>query len=669
MEIETRYALRLFFPSPAFIQIYYEAVANAIDAGATDIHIAIKSDGKIHNPNHLEITIQDNGVGFTEEGYERFKRVQEPQDSIHKGLGRIVFLKYFSRVDVSSVNSGSKRMFSFVHNFNGESEVVHGKPSDQAGTKLIFRDFSASRLKSYDDINPAAIKRELLEQFLPALHERKISQKRLTINISLITDESNPQKSFYSDSLVLSPDDLPVLKVSEIIEPSLHFFGKIEVFSAVLKDQTYPLILTLVNIDGRAIPITILAPSSIPAGTSAIFLFKSELFGRSDLARQKLILPEGVREIDLFRFLKIEVSRILGDELPEIRTRNEQVKASFEDDFPHLIGLFDETTVGLVARDEVLETAQRKFFQQQKEILDSDPADEGAFQKSLEMSARSLTEYILYRDWVIKRLVNSTSDDVETTLHNLIVPRYKTFDQEDLVQSIYKNNAWILDDKFMTYRTILSEASMKAVIAAITLEDELVEDDGRPDISMIFSADPDKAERVDVVVVELKRKRKDDKESTFAAVQLIKRARLLVDHCRNIQRVWYYGIIDIDDDLDQTLRDMNWTPLYSKGKVFYYPFTVRRKSDDISIPAPTFLMSFNSITEDAAARNHTFLELLKSNFRNQEEFSTATPIMQDSSVDVETPFSPSTVDSDLTSSFTRLTTKVSSPLEDAFGGR
>lgn len=80
-------------------------------------------------------------------------------------------------------------------------------------------------------------------------------------------------------------------------------------------------------------------------------------------------------------------------------------------------------------------------------------------------------------------------------------------------------------------------------------------------------------------------------------------------------------------------------------------------------------MSFNSITEDAAARNHTFLELLKSNFRNQEEFSTATPIMQDSSVDVETPFSPSTVDSDLTSSFTRLTTKVSSPLEDAFGGR
>lgn len=669
MEIETKYALRLFFPSPAFSQIYFEAVANAIDADATEVNINITSDGKIHNPNKLEIAIQDNGVGFSEDRYERFKRVQEPQDSIHKGLGRIVFLQYFARIDVSSVYSGSKRTFSFAHNFNGDSEVVEVDSLEQAGTKLTFREFSNSRLKSYDDIKPSAIKRELLEQFLPALHERKISQRPLSIRISLSTDESNPQKNFYSESLLLSPDDLPELTISEISEPSLHFFDKIEVYSAVLTNQPYPLILTAVNIDGRAIPVKILTPSSIPAGASAIFLFKSNLFGKSDLARQKLILPEGVRENDLFRYLKLEVGRILGDELPEIKARNEEVKASFEEDFPHLIGLFDDTTVGLVARDEVLDTAQRKFFQQQKEIIDSDPADEDAFQKSLEMSARSLTEYILYRDWVIKRLANSTPEDVEATLHNLIVPRYKTFEQDTLVQDIYRNNAWILDDKFMTYRTILSEASMKAVIAAIALEDESVEDDGRPDISMIFSADPDQAERVDVVVVELKRKKKDDKESTFAAIQLIKRAQLLVDHCPNIQRVWYYGIIDIDDDLAQTLRNIGWTPLYSKGKVFYNPnYSVTRKSDGASIPAPTFLMSFSSITEDAAARNHTFLELLKSNFRNHEIDAAATPIISYPAETLENQVSLSNLDSRLTSSFTRPASEVSTLPEDSSGG-
>ena len=73
MEIETEYAVQIFHPNPAFAQIYSEAVANAIDAGATDIRISIKTDGKIQSPNQLEIIIQDNGVGFSEEGYERFK--------------------------------------------------------------------------------------------------------------------------------------------------------------------------------------------------------------------------------------------------------------------------------------------------------------------------------------------------------------------------------------------------------------------------------------------------------------------------------------------------------------------------------------------------------------------------------------------------------------------
>jgi hypothetical protein len=32
MEIETKYAVGLFFPNPTFAQIYFETVANALDA-------------------------------------------------------------------------------------------------------------------------------------------------------------------------------------------------------------------------------------------------------------------------------------------------------------------------------------------------------------------------------------------------------------------------------------------------------------------------------------------------------------------------------------------------------------------------------------------------------------------------------------------------------------
>ena len=99
---------------------------------------------------------------------------------------------------------------------------------------------------------------------------------------------------------------------------------------------------------------------------------------------------------------------------------------------------------------------------------------------------------------------------------------------------IYRNNAWLLDDKFMSFHTILSEARMDKVIEAITLKDDAAADDGRPDISMIFSADPEAATAVDVVVVEIKKKTDDEKENQYAINQLLDRAVKLAE-CND----WY----------------------------------------------------------------------------------------------------------------------------------
>ena len=63
MEIDTKYAVDLFFSHPAFFQIYFETVANALDAEASEVAIHISTDGQIR-PKHLEITVSDNGQGF-----------------------------------------------------------------------------------------------------------------------------------------------------------------------------------------------------------------------------------------------------------------------------------------------------------------------------------------------------------------------------------------------------------------------------------------------------------------------------------------------------------------------------------------------------------------------------------------------------------------------------
>jgi Histidine kinase-, DNA gyrase B-, and HSP90-like ATPase len=617
LEIETNYAIELFFSKSAFEQVYFEAVANALDAEASEITIHISTDGKRISPEYLEITISDNGEGFTDERFERFRRLKKPNDPYHKGLGRLVYLKYFKSIDVVSIFGRKKRTFNFSSTSSVDSQVTDTLNSEQQETKLRFGGFLGDRLRSYDDLKPCTLKAKLLEHFLPIFRERKKSEKDFKVSIQLKTQTVNQQKEFFSDSQFITIDDVPEFKCETFKDNSIHLFSEISMYYVLRQGLGEKSLLTAACIDGRTIPMNLLNLSAIPLNHSAIFLFESELFiGKSDSSRQRLVLPENVSEDTFHHVLLQKMSAVLNDKLPEIEEKNTKTKQQFEERYPHLIGLFDEDTVGLINKEEAIEIAQRRFLKKQMEVLEKDSLDDATFEKSLEVSSRTLTEYILYRELIINRLKQMNPQNKEADIHNLIVPRYQNFHDGDLINGIYNNNAWLLDDKFMSFRTILSEAKMKEVIKAITLSEDIVvnEGEGRPDISMIFSADPAKIEKVDVVVIEIKRQTDDDKENTYAATQLLKRARKLVDYCPSIQRVWYFAIIEIDEALSQLLQDMKWTPLFSKGQVFYQDFSVKR-GDGTPVLTPVYLLSYNAVIEDAATRNHTFLEILKNGFK------------------------------------------------------
>ena len=618
MEIETKYAVKLFFATSTFLQVFFEAVANSFDAEATEIEILISSDGQI-SPDHLEITISDNGRGFTDQRFEKFRRLAEPSDPYHKGLGRLVYLSHFSTVHVSSIFGNKRRTFTFANTFKGDSKTAAVSAADRPGTVLRFTGFVGRRLSSYDDIKPAILKEKLLEHFLPLLHEKQESGSAFRITIELKTRSAKAQKDFFPDAQSITADDVPTLECRNFKDQYLDTFAEISMWYMLRQGAGEKLQMAAACIDGRTIPFNkLLSPNAIPPNCRAIFLFKSELFtGKSDSARQRLILPESISEAALYRVLRREMSIVLNEKLPEIGQKNAKTKEQFEEKYPHLTGLFDDDAVGLIDRDEAIELAQRRFFKDQKEVLESEGLDDATFEKSLEVSSRTLTEYILYRELIIKQLGEMTDQNKESDIHNLIVPRYKRFHKDALVDGIYRNNAWLLDDKFMSFRTILSEARMQELISAITLKEDTGVDDGRPDISMIFSADPAQEEKVDVVVIEIKRRAANEKENTYAALQLAKRARKLVNHCLTIQRVWYFGIIEIDDALSQLLLDTNWIPLFSRGRIFYQDYRVERP-DGIRVPTPTYLVSYDAIIRDAAVRNHTFLEILKSDIKRAQ---------------------------------------------------
>ncbi len=534
MRIETRYAVETFFPNSAFIQVFFEAVANAFDAGATEISIDIHSDGELRPPN-LTIIISDNGVGFDDERFGHFARLQQPKDDHHKGLGRLVYLKYFRRVEVESYFAGSRRTFVFADDFDGECtlEPVDG---DRQGASLVFSQFAGDRIKSYNDLKPAHIKRALLNQFLPLLHRKRAEGTEFEIRVSLETAEVNEQHDFFDDQLTLTADDLPAFEERIIEDPALGAFERIRMSYYVDDARGDGTVVTLASVDSRSVPIPLVRSRPAPPGSSAIFLFESAAFdGRSDNERQILDLPEDIPKTQLYGALRRAVGRVLEEQLPGIHERNSATEEHFKEKYPHLVGLFDSESVGVIDRSEALASAQQRFFEQQKAVLESEDLDDETYRKSLEVSSRTLAEYILYRDLIIKRLDAMTEDNPEADIHNLIVPQFDEYAEGDFVEHLYRNNAWLLDDRFMTYRTILSEARMRQVVAAITLDDEEEHGgDGRPDIAMVFSADPYDDVPVDAVVIEVKRRVADDRDGLYAITQLIQarapHSRALCEH-------------------------------------------------------------------------------------------------------------------------------------------
>lgn len=618
MDIETAGAIRLFFPNPSLTLVYFEALANALDAGATEVSIDIDIQA-FDKPDTLKITVSDNGDGFTDENFERFRKLLRPRDKFHKGIGRLVFLNYFKRVNVASARNKWRRNFIFKDGFDGNAPLENMKDEQPAKTALAFNSFAKDRVKSYDDLKPEALKPLLIEQFLPTLDARKRDGTAFKISINLKTNESNAQKEFFPHKTTITADDLPSMTKITIQDDSLDVVSAIDMYYHIEPATGKGSSLTAFSIDGRTIPANLIPPSSFPAGYLCVFLFESEIFhSNADSSRQKLMLPDGIQEARLFRILRRELGKVLAEKIPQITKKNEQIKEKFEEQFPHLLGFFENDTVGLIDRDDALAIAQQQFFRVQKEILQCETLNEEAYEKSLELSSRTLTEYILYRDKIIGRMKEMSFDNAEAEIHNLIVPRFKEFSQGTLSSEIYQNNAWLLDDKFMVFRTILSESNMDAVINAIRLDEERMGHTGRPDIAMIFSADPNDTAPVDVVVVEIKKKTDEEKDNFYAVNQLLDRAGKLVAHCPNIQRVWYYAIMDINDTTAFRLRQFKWTPFFSKGKVYYQEFETPHPDGRI-IPTPTFVVSFDAIVADAECRNHTFLEILRDGMKKIAE--------------------------------------------------
>ena len=365
MEVDVKKAVKMFFSNSSFEMIYFEAIANSLDAGATHIDIIIRTTrgGGIKN---LTLEINDNGVGFDDTRYGKFSKLFNVEEQSHKGLGRLVYLCYFDKVAIESVYSNTqKRTFQFSESFKGKGDdILSTIPHTSNGTKLFMSGFSGERLHKNEYIQPQYLKKAILEYFYPRFYkEAKLNSQDITIDITSYIDD-------YTFLEKIDTKELPTFSVKPIAYPLSLFMGLEMYYNIKETDLRETNIVTGISVDDRTQKLDIIAEENIPAGYDMVFLLVSKSIERSitDGSRQKLTFTDS-ELTNIKKLFRDAIAEVINTEVPKVAKSNREKKEQLDKRFPHLQGYLEINSIGYASKSEVLKKAQERFFKDQKEIL------------------------------------------------------------------------------------------------------------------------------------------------------------------------------------------------------------------------------------------------------------------------------------------------------------
>lgn len=626
MRVNTKQAVRLFFQNSSLIQVFKEAVANSLDANANQIDINIFIDS-FDKQETLRIEIIDNGEGFTDYRYKKFCELLKVEENTHQGVGRLVYLSYFNKVKIRSLYDGQLRTFTFNDSFDeNNTDMSLSQVSDaRQETKIVFTECSMQRLSSYSDIMPERLRQEILKEFYPRLYILKSKGNDFQIKINIDVPHRGKITVGTFETAITS-NDIPDMRTVKIGTETIDMFADSYLDYAIQKTENFSatFLMTAFCVDNRTKVVDdIISLENLPPyGYNFIFLLRSSILnGKIDPSRQNLTLSDSVLKPLKILFRK-KIAEVIENQLPSVKEKNNRTKESLDKTYPHLLGYFNKDEVGIISKAKSVEDAQKLFMRDQKTILEAQSLDDEKYDKALDVSSRTLAQYILYREKIIAKVEQYTAADSEADLHNLILPKRSVL-KDGNMDSIYTHNLWLLDNKYMTYTTAMSERTMTEVLDEITKKANDIEDDGRPDIAIIFSDNPDKAEdgSVDVVIIELKKRGITLAKTEEVESQLQQRAIKLLNYYPNkIQRMWFYGIVEFNDDFRLSLENREYTPLFSKDYLYYRENSWKKSlEDDTKYTVGTYILSIDAFIKDAKAHNEIFLNILKEGFKQKTD--------------------------------------------------
>lgn len=575
--------------------IFFEAIANSIQAKATKIDIKIYSSSLYEKtekiPPYIDrMEIIDNGEGFNEENLKSFKEYgSKHKISLGcKGVGRFVYLKLFKHIDVKSKD------IEFSFNVNG---VEKERKVSNSETKILFSNPKGNINADFNSFEQA-IREHFLAYFLMYKDAKQIIEIKIYNNDKLKCD--------------ISSNQIPTFKKKKFCIRKYEFTLTYVYGNQELKNEGYYVADKRVVSKNSALEnekkYNLLKDNEL----KIYFILESEYFNKKvDNERNKLLIyPK--RKSDELQFRDLcweDIHNELDIQLKEIYKENgfdidktiKKYRKEAIENFPYLGAYFDNSNE--LSLEQMEKNAKKEFENDKIFLRNKDNKRDKDYEVKLsKVTQAELAEYIFDRGRLLQQLRESVKKgDIEEKVHNLFMPK-KTFDDK---QNYKTNNVWLFDDRFMSYDKIFSDIQIKDIFP------ELHQNIERPDILSIISNTYNKDKITDVLLVEFKRP--DNKITPARAEeQLLKYGRYINSKFDEKIRIWAYAFLKFDDDVMGNLQDKSYNRIFTHNK---YPLCYKYYESNNMI---VNFLDYEALICDAENRNKLFLDILKGRYLDNE---------------------------------------------------
>lgn len=622
-----------------FMQPLYEAIANALEAHAKDIRIVFEKEELLDNdtmkPKIIGFTIKDNGDGFNKKNRESFGEYLSNYKSELgcKGIGRFTWLKVFKEIKIDSQLSDEYVTIDFDKNYSDDKMKVIKQNSDERYTKISFKYVTENYYNKNKDerfvADIAAIKDNIANHLMVKLFLLK-EEKKSNFAIHLMLDNKEEVISNQNISQLQKKSFNVQDDKQENYEFNLYYkFNKdgrnIHKLHYCADGRTvldFPKSIQFSNLADNASVTMLLASSYFD---KRINNERNEFTFDPKENNPTLDNPLPLPKINIA--LKENVDNIILNRYPNIQKENQNLIDECINENPHLGKYIRKGEYGLIYnKKDLLKKANSEFIAEKEKVLsnfkkmiEEKALNSEGFMRNVaklnDISNRELAQYFYYRQEIVDGLkeLNDDNNSQEELLHNLFMKKGEISDTKETDYSPYDSNIWLLDDKYMSYTKMFSDKQIGIIKQRIINENPNNYGDGKePDLSIFYN---DSAGNIkDLVVVELKAIGATVPFKMFSLSEINRNLGFIAESVDNIETLYGYIITKIDRNMEKELDyqagvskifTASNRPLY-----YYYNDKIVDKNGNPK-PCHVYIMSTETLYDDAYARNKVFLDIIK----------------------------------------------------------